>query len=414
MNIQHPLIAYLGDIGSAYDNNAATTLQIPVGPSGAEVGNTIIVGFASRGAATYNEPVVTDDAGNTYNLATYAVTYQHGRSYIFYAYVENALANGDNITITTSSVASRVAVASVFSGLLQADVLDQALANPTGTSTTEQGNNPTVGPTGTTIQDEELVIGVIGTEELTDAGIGTWENDFAAGPQIKTSGASNEWRVSMGYKIVTSAGEFTASKTVTNNPYWAASIATFKAAEPDETSPAVTIDQAAGQDDPTIASPINYTVVFSEPVVDFATGDVTLGGTAGATTADVTEVAPNDGTTFNLAVSGMTTSGTVTAEIAAGVATDAAGNPNEASTSSDNEVTYTLDNTNPAVAIDQDTGQADPTGDSPINFAVVFNESVTGLKPGMSPWEGLPAQRLRKSPKLHPMTEPHSTWLSVA
>ena len=39
---------------------------------------------------------------------------------------------------------------------------------------------------------------------------------------------SYEWRVSMGYKIVTSTGQFTAAKTVTNNPYWAASIATFK------------------------------------------------------------------------------------------------------------------------------------------------------------------------------------------
>ena len=36
----------------------------------------------------------------------------------------------------------------------------------------------------------------------------------------------------------------------------------------------------------------------------------------------------------------MTASGTVTAEIAAGVATDLADNPNDASTSSDNEVTY--------------------------------------------------------------------------
>ena len=47
--------------------------------------------------------------------------------------------------------------------------------------------------------------------------------------------------------------------------------------------PTVTINQAAGQADPTNASPINFTVVFSEPVTDFATGDVTLGGTAPGT-----------------------------------------------------------------------------------------------------------------------------------
>ena len=47
----------------------------------------------------------------------------------------------------------------------------------------------------------------------------------------------------------------------------------------DTTAPTVTINQAAGQADPTNASPIHFTVVFSEAVTDFATGDVTLGGT---------------------------------------------------------------------------------------------------------------------------------------
>ncbi|MCA9260357.1 MAG: hypothetical protein KDA61_14195, partial [Planctomycetales bacterium] len=48
---------------------------------------------------------------------------------------------------------------------------------------------------------------------------------------------------------------------------------------PDTTAPTVTIDQAAGQGDPTSSSPILFTVVFSEPVVGFTTGDVTLSGT---------------------------------------------------------------------------------------------------------------------------------------
>ncbi len=99
---------------------------------------------------------------------------------------------------------------------------------------------------------------------------------------------------------------------------------------------AVTIDQAATQADPTSASPINFTVEFSNPVSDFATGDVTLSGTAGATTAIVT----GSGTTYNVAVSGMTSIGTVVASIAAGVAHDAGDNSNSASTSTDNTVTY--------------------------------------------------------------------------
>ena len=108
----------------------------------------------------------------------------------------------------------------------------------------------------------------------------------------------------------------------------------------DTVEPTVTINQATGQADPTNASPINFTVVFNEPVSDFATGDVTLGGSARATTATVTEISPNDGTTYNVAVSGMTSYGNVTASIAAGVAQDAATNDNEASTSTDNIVWY--------------------------------------------------------------------------
>ena len=109
-------------------------------------------------------------------------------------------------------------------------------------------------------------------------------------------------------------------------------------------TPTVTIDQAAGQADPTNTSPIDFTVVFSVPVSDFDTGDVTLGGTAGGTTAIVT----GSGTTYNVAVSGMTSWGTtVIASIDAGVAHSEAGNPNAASTSTDNTVTY--DNIAPTV-----------------------------------------------------------------
>jgi hypothetical protein len=98
----------------------------------------------------------------------------------------------------------------------------------------------------------------------------------------------------------------------------------------------VTINQAAGQADPTNGAPINFTVVFSENVTDFATGDVTLGGTAEPTNAAVT----GGGTTYNVAVSGMGDSGTVIASIPAGVAHDAAGDANAASTSTDNSVNY--------------------------------------------------------------------------
>ena len=110
----------------------------------------------------------------------------------------------------------------------------------------------------------------------------------------------------------------------------------FASSTPDATRPSVTINQAAAQADPTGTSPINFTAVFSEPVSGFTGSDVTLGGTSGATTATVT----GGPTTFNIATSGMTGSGTVIATIATDRASDAAGNLNTASTSTDNTVTY--------------------------------------------------------------------------
>ena len=138
--------------------------------------------------------------------------------------------------------------------------------------------------------------------------------------------------------------------------------------------PTVTINQASGQADPTNASPVNFTVVFSAAVTDFAAADVTLGGTA---TGSKSAVVTGSGTTYNVAVSGMTGSGTVIASLAAGVAHDASSAANSASTSTDNSVTY--DNVAPTVTIVQASGQADPTNASPINFTATFSESVTGF-----------------------------------
>ena len=145
----------------------------------------------------------------------------------------------------------------------------------------------------------------------------------------------------------------------------------------DTIPPTVTVDQAAGQADPTNTAPILFTAVFNEPIdtATFTTADVSLSGTApGATVASVTEIAPNDGTTFQISVSGMTGDGTVIASIPAGGVQDLAGNANAASTSTDNTVTY--DATAPTVTVNQAAGQADPTNTAPILFTAVFNEPI--------------------------------------
>lgn len=135
--------------------------------------------------------------------------------------------------------------------------------------------------------------------------------------------------------------------------------------------PTVTINQATTQPNPTNVGPIHFTVVFSEPVLGFTTGDVAISGT---TTGTKTATVTGSGAVYDVAVTGMKASGTVIATIGAGVAQDFVGNLNTASTSTSNIVTY--DVIRPTVKINKAATQADPTNTSPIHFTVVFSEPV--------------------------------------
>ena len=143
----------------------------------------------------------------------------------------------------------------------------------------------------------------------------------------------------------------------------------------DNTKPDVTINQKGGQADPTNTSPVVFTVVFDEPINDatFTNADVNVGGTATTGAVTVTEVAPNDDTTFEVSIV-VTADGTVEPTIPAGGVEDSAGNTNTVSTSTDNSVTF--DGTKPDVTINQSGGQADPTPASPVLFTVVFDEPI--------------------------------------
>ncbi len=146
----------------------------------------------------------------------------------------------------------------------------------------------------------------------------------------------------------------------------------------DTGTPTVTVEQAVGQSDPTAVEPIAFTVTFSEEVVGFDADDVTLGGSAGASTAVVTAV---DAVTFDVAVSGLAGSGTVTASVASAVVADLVGNPNSASTSADNEVTYDVTaptiETPGTVTADNDPGLAGAT----VDYTVTATDdgTTTGL-----------------------------------
>jgi hypothetical protein len=147
----------------------------------------------------------------------------------------------------------------------------------------------------------------------------------------------------------------------------------------DQTAPTVTANPAAGQASATNQQPIQFTVFFSEPVTGFVPSEAVLSGTAGGiggATKLVTNPS-NDNQTFLVTISGLTSGGTVQIDVAGGVATDAAGNLNSASTGSN---VITLDLTPPTVtSIVRSTPAGAATNASSVVFAVNFSEPVTGV-----------------------------------
>ncbi|MBI4926457.1 MAG: choice-of-anchor D domain-containing protein [Anaerolineae bacterium] len=105
----------------------------------------------------------------------------------------------------------------------------------------------------------------------------------------------------------------------------------------------VAINQAGSQADPTHASPILFSAVFNQPIdpAGFTSDDVSLSSSAPGTLAvAVNQVAPMDGTTFEISVSGMTGDGTISVSMAENKVATPLGVGNDVSTFTDKSVTY--------------------------------------------------------------------------
>jgi hypothetical protein len=136
----------------------------------------------------------------------------------------------------------------------------------------------------------------------------------------------------------------------------------------------VAIDQKGAQPDPTAALPIEFDVVFEQPIDDttFTDADIVQNGTATGITWNI--INSGDDINFTLQATAIVGEGTVEPSIAIGTIQDPTGANNLASTSTDNYVDYgpTFD-----VTIEQKAAQADPTASVPIEFDVVFTRVIT-------------------------------------
>jgi hypothetical protein len=151
----------------------------------------------------------------------------------------------------------------------------------------------------------------------------------------------------------------------------------------DCTPPSVSVNQAAAQADPAISNPVLFTAQFSEPVSGFTSSDVALSGTA--TLASAAAVVSGGPSVYTISVGGIAGNGTVIASVAAGVVTDAGGNGNSASTSTDNSVTFISDSTPPVItpSIDGTAGSNGwYTSDVSVSWSAVDPESAISSRSG--------------------------------
>ena len=129
-----------------------------------------------------------------------------------------------------------------------------------------------------------------------------------------------------------------AAATDAGNQPNAASTSTDNSVQFAAGPPTVSINQAAGQADPSSGTSITFTVQFSEPVTGFTAADIAFTGSTA--TGTLVAVVSGSGPLYTVTVTGMTGSGNVVASIAAAAATDGDANVSAASTSTDNTVSW--------------------------------------------------------------------------
>lgn len=110
----------------------------------------------------------------------------------------------------------------------------------------------------------------------------------------------------------------------------------------DTTAPTVTVNQKDGQADPATNALLHYTIVFSEPIngTTFAPSDFTITTDPETEDAYVDQLTQINSTTWEAVVTGMPNNTTVSLSLGANTVQDPAGNNNQASTSTDNSITY--------------------------------------------------------------------------
>jgi LPXTG-site transpeptidase (sortase) family protein len=345
------------------DNTAPT---VAIGAPSAALTNTGPVDFAITvaGANTINL-TAGDVTLNTTGTATGTVSVTNGNTANPTVTISGITGDG---TIGISIVAG---IASDTAGNTSAAAGPSATFTVDNTAPTVTIGAPSVALTNTGPVDFAITVAGANTINLTTGNVtlnttgtatGTVSvtNGNTANPTVTISGITGDGTI--GISIVAGI----ASDTAGNTSAAAGPSATFTV---DNTAPTVTI--GAPSVATTTAGPVDFSITISGAnTINLTAGDVTLNTTGTATgTVSVT-----NGNTANptVTISGITGDGTIGISIAAGIASDTAGNTSAAAGPS---ATFTVDNSGPVVTIGAPSTATTTSG--PVNFSITITGGTT-------------------------------------
>ena len=313
--------------GGAYTSAVAgTTGNTPVSVAIGDLDGDGDQDLVTANSSASNVTVLTRGPGGTYTSAVAGATGTRP----FSVAIGDLDGDGDQDLATANLVAANVTVVTA--------VRDDAA--PTTTDNVPTGPRNAAVPVTLTPSD----IGGSGVKEIRYAlGTNPGTPTTLYNPASKPTLSNGE---SIRYFAVDNAGNAETAHT---------SIA----AQVDTTRPTVTLTAPAGP----VTGPYTVTATFSESVTGLAADDfVVANGTAGALTGS--------GDTYTVTIT-PAADGTVTVDLPAGSATDAATNTSTAAT----QLVRTADLTRPSVSLSAPTG---PVG-GPFTVTATFSEAVTGL-----------------------------------
>lgn len=137
----------------------------------------------------------------------------------------------DNVTAATGSVVVNTADSLPASVALA--VLEVTGASNPSTDKVATGNgvgtSPSSGNTATTSQNNELLVGAVGTFGPISHSAGSWSGSFSDGQRVGTNAVTGlDCTISEGYRIVSATGAYAAAKTGITSAPWGACILTLK------------------------------------------------------------------------------------------------------------------------------------------------------------------------------------------